>query len=49
MNRSNGLHVIIGVLVVAVLGLGAYTFHEKSKPQGIEMSIGKNGVSIEQN
>lgn len=49
LNRSNGLYVIIGVLVVAVIGLGAYIFHEESKPQGIEMSIGKNGVSIEQN
>ncbi|MFW8586106.1 hypothetical protein ACOJBM_18335 [Rhizobium beringeri] len=49
MNRSNGLYVIIGVLVVAVIGLGAYIFQEESKPQGIEMSIGKNGVSIEQN
>lgn len=47
MNRSNGLYIIIGVLVVA--GLGAYIFHEENKPQGIEMSIGKNGVSIEQN
>ncbi|WP_165448013.1 hypothetical protein [Rhizobium leguminosarum] len=49
MYRSNGLYVIIGVLVVAVIGLGAYIFHEERKPQGIEMSIGKNGVSIEQN
>lgn len=49
LNRSNGLYVIIGVLVVAVIGLGAYIFHEERKPQGIEMSIGKNGVSIEQN
>ncbi|MBB2751738.1 UNVERIFIED_ORG: uncharacterized protein YpmB [Rhizobium aethiopicum] len=49
MNRSNGLYVIIGVLVVAVIGLGAYIYREENKPQGIEMSIGKNGVSIEQN
>jgi hypothetical protein len=49
LNRSNGLYVIIGVLVVAVIGLGAYIVHEENKPQGIEMSIGKNGVSIEQN
>ncbi|EJT07189.1 hypothetical protein [Rhizobium sp. CCGE 510] len=49
MNRSNGLYVIIGVLVIAVIGLGAYIYREESKPQGIEMSIGKDGVSIEQN
>ncbi|WEA61412.1 hypothetical protein PO860_05950 [Rhizobium sp. BJ04] len=49
MNRSNGLYLIIGILVAAVIGLGACIFQEESKPQGIEMSIGKNGVSIEQN
>ena len=49
MSRSNGLYVIIGILVVAVIGLGAYVFHEESKPQGVELSIDKNGVSIEQN
>ena len=49
MNRSNGLYVIIGILVVAVIGLGAYIFHEESKQQGVEMSIDKNGVSIKQN
>jgi len=49
LNRSNGLYVIIGILVVAVIGLGAYIFREESKPQGVEMSIDKNGVSIKQN
>lgn len=41
MNRTNGLYFIVG-------GLGPYIFHEESKPDGIEMSIGKNGVSIEE-
>lgn len=49
LNSRNGLYVLIGVLVVTVIGLGAYIYREESKPQGIEMSIGKNGVSIEQN
>ncbi|ACI54507.1 conserved hypothetical protein [Rhizobium leguminosarum bv. trifolii WSM2304] len=49
MNSRNGLYVLIGVLVVTVIGLGAYIYREESKPQGIEMSIGENGVSIEQN
>ena len=49
MNRNNGLYLVIGALVVVVVGLGAYIFHEESKPEGIEMSIGRNGVSIEQN
>ena len=36
-------------LVVMVVGLGAYIYHEECKPQSIEMNIGKDGVSIEQN
>ncbi len=48
MNRNNGLYLVIGALAVVVIGLGAYIFHEESKPEGIEMSIGQNGVSIEQ-
>jgi hypothetical protein len=49
LSRNNGLYLVIGALVVIVVGLGAYIFHEESKPDGIEMSIGKNGVSVEQN
>ncbi len=49
MNRNSGLYLVIGALVVVVVGLGAYIFHEENKPDGIEMSIGKNGISIEQN
>jgi hypothetical protein len=49
LNRNSSLYLVIGALVVVVIGLGAYVFHEESKPEGIEMSIGKNGVSIEEN
>ncbi len=49
MNRTNGLYIIIGALVVAVIGLGGYIYREQTKPEGIQMSIDKNGVSVEQN
>jgi RsiW-degrading membrane proteinase PrsW (M82 family) len=48
MNRTNGLYLIIGALIVAVVGLGAYTYHEKTKPKGVELSIGKDGVSVQE-
>ncbi|WP_200960778.1 hypothetical protein [Rhizobium sp. Root708] len=48
MRNGNRLYLVIGALVVIVIGLGAYILHEESKPEGIEMSIGQNGVSIEQ-
>lgn len=49
MNRTNGLYVIIGALVVVVIGLGSYVYREQTKPDGIQMNIGKNGISVEQN
>ncbi|WP_200950865.1 hypothetical protein [Rhizobium sp. Root1220] len=49
MSRNNGLYFIIGVLVVIAAGLGAYVFHQESKPDGVEMSIGKDGISIQEN
>ncbi|BCH53970.1 hypothetical protein ACQZ61_19900 [Agrobacterium vitis] len=48
MNRTNGLYLIIGALVVVVVGLGAYAYHEETKPKGVELSIGKDGVAVEQ-
>ncbi|MBP1850391.1 hypothetical protein [Rhizobium halophytocola] len=47
MNRTNGLYLVIGALVVVVIGLGAYVYHEKQKPEGVELSIGKDGLAIE--
>jgi hypothetical protein len=47
MSRNNGLYLIIGALVVAVIGLGIYVYQEESKPDGVELRIGENGVAIE--
>lgn len=49
MNRSNGLYLIIGALVVVVIGLGIYLYRDEKKPTGIQMNIDKNGVSVQQN
>ena len=49
MSRNNGLYLIIGALVVAVIGLGTYVYQEEQKPDGVELTIGQNGVSIEEN
>jgi hypothetical protein len=49
LNRSNGLYLIIGALVVVVIGLGTYLYREEKKPEGIQMNIDKNGVSVQQN
>ncbi len=49
MTRSNGLYLIIGALVVVVVGLGAYVVNEESKPKGVELSIGQDGVKVQEN
>lgn len=45
----NGLYVLVGALLVAVVGLGIYVYQEESKPDGVEIQIGKDGVSVEGN
>jgi len=46
MNR-NILYVIIGVLAVAMV-IFAYQLHqERQKTTGIEINVGKSGISIE--
>ncbi|MDK1374506.1 MULTISPECIES: hypothetical protein [unclassified Sinorhizobium] len=47
MNRS-GLYLIIAVLAVVAIGLGIYVYREENKP-GIEIRIGQDGVSVEEN
>lgn len=49
MTQTNNLYFIIGALIVVIAGLGIYVWHEESKPKGIEMSIGPNGVSVQEN
>ncbi len=47
MNR-NQLYAVIGVLVVAVIALGVYVWHEQTRPKGVEIKIDKNGLSVQQ-
>ena len=47
--QQNRLYFIIGVLVVVVIGLGAYVVHERQKPKGVEIKLDQNGVSVQQN
>lgn len=49
MNNKNNLYLIIGLLLVLVAGLGVYAYREHNKPQGLEISIDKNGLKVEGN
>ncbi len=48
MNR-NTLYAVVGALVVVVVGLGFYVYHQETKPEGIELKIDDNGISIQKN
>ncbi len=46
MNR-NVLYLIIGALAVGAVMLGYQFYQERQRTTGIEIDIGKSGVSIE--
>lgn len=46
MNR-NILYLIIGVLAVATVVFGYQLYQERQKTTGIEINVGKGGISIE--
>lgn len=41
------LYLVIGVLVVAGAVLGYQLYQERQKTTGVEINIGKSGISIE--
>jgi RsiW-degrading membrane proteinase PrsW (M82 family) len=46
MNR-NILYLVIGALAVATAVLGYQFYQERQKTTGIEINVGRSGVSIE--
>ena len=46
---QNRLYLIIGALAAIVIALGVYVWREESKPDGVEIKLDENGVSIQQN
>lgn len=48
MNR-NTLYLVIGALVVVVIALGIYTYRQEHRPEGVELKIDDNGISIQKN
>ena len=46
MNR-NVLYLVIGALVAAIVVFGYQLYQERQKTTGIEINVGKSGVTIE--
>lgn len=47
--QQNRLYIIIGALLVVVIGLGIYVLREEQKPEGVEIKLNENGISVQQN
>ncbi len=47
--RTNTLYLIIGALIVAVVALGIYVYREQSRPDGVEIKVNEQGISVEGN
>ena len=48
MNR-NALYMIIGALIVVVAGFSYYAWQEEKKPDGVEIRVDEQGLSIQEN
>ncbi len=47
--QQNRLYLVIGALAVAVIALGIYVWREESRPEGVEIRVDQNGISVEGN
>ncbi|MEO3472810.1 hypothetical protein AAFN86_13150 [Roseomonas sp. CAU 1739] len=43
---SNALYFMVGALLVGLIGAGVWMYQDSHRP-GVEISVGRNGVSIE--
>lgn len=44
----NMLVLVIGVLVIGLGAVSYALYQEKKQPEGVEISVGKNGLSIKE-
>ena len=48
MTRTNNLYILVGALLAVVIALGFYVYREETKPKGVELSIGQNGIKVQE-
>jgi hypothetical protein len=46
MSRNNILYVFVGALAIAVAVMGYQLYQEHKKPEGLNIDVGPNGLSI---
>jgi len=45
----NALYMIIGALIVVVAGFSYYAYQQEKKPDGVEIRLDKQGLSVQEN
>ncbi|MCR6499105.1 hypothetical protein MUO32_08690 [Shinella sp. CPCC 101442] len=48
MSRD-ALYMVIGALIVVVVGFSYYAYQQEKKPDGVEIRVDEQGLSIEGN
>ena len=46
--KRNVLYLVIGALVIAVGVFGYQLYQEQQKTSGVEINVGKGGISVEE-
>jgi hypothetical protein len=47
--NQNRLYLVVAILAAAVIAMGVYIWREESKPDGVELRIDENGISVQEN
>jgi predicted negative regulator of RcsB-dependent stress response len=47
VSRSNVIYLVVGALVVIVAVMGYQLYQDRKKPEGLNIDIGPNGLSID--
>lgn len=45
--NANAMYFLVGIMLAALIGGGAYMYQQHQHRDGVEISVGRNGVSIE--
>jgi hypothetical protein len=44
--NSNAINVLVGLMLAGVIGAGVWVYQDRQR-EGVEISVGRGGVSIE--
>jgi hypothetical protein len=48
VSRNNLLYLLVGALIVVVAVLGYVLYDQNKEPEGVEIQIGPDGISVQE-